>query len=75
MTRRNIYRKLASAQRILRFVDPDNESSNWVRVEKNRIYYKPQFLEKYCHDSVVTDEILRTHINDLIHIAKNSVVR
>ncbi|MBS3088714.1 hypothetical protein J4402_02940 [Candidatus Pacearchaeota archaeon] len=73
MTRRNIYARLALAQRSLRFVDSDNELSNMARVEKDGVYYTHLFLDRYCHGGVVTDKILMEHIGDLESAARHAI--
>ena len=70
----NIYQEVAEAQGILSLLDNKNELLKLMEVRmsfvmqcpgRDGIFYKPEFVDRYCSGGLVWDEHLRKYIGEL----------
>ena len=70
----NIYQEVIEAQGVLSLVDNKNELLGLIDVRMNfvmpcvwrdGIFYKPEFMDRYCSGGLVRDEDLREYIGEV----------
>jgi hypothetical protein len=60
-----IYEDVKASRQRLEVVDGDNPLLSIMGFDVGRIFYKPEFLERYCGGGLVDDEILGRYLADL----------